>query len=575
MGRLFWLVNAAGLLWALYLLWASNGWPLDDELSHFKYSHDAWRHPLLLLDVWTRPGRNLIHFPFAFAGLGLCRLYTLLLAQAAVLLTADVARRLGVARLWLIPLFLWSQPWFAELSFTVMTQTPFCLALIAGVACHLRRRYILAGLAFGMAGLIRHEGILFSGLYGLLLLALVARRPRADAAGRWALLAGCLAVALPAAALNAVQFGVALATGLEPAAAWRTLPLMIYFDVKPATGVLYGSGPPWHFVMPAVFKTGPTLVALALLGLPDLWRQRATGYPLLIYPAYFLLHSLFYWLALFSSGGYLAFLMPVAPFCAVAGALGFERLLPLADRPFRLPWPWTALAVFLGLYAATVIGIRGGAWRDPYSGSAEAATAAATAVAAVGLCLLWAGLRHAADGGRSGRPASARMSHIPATDLADHWRGYGTCGLAAAAVALVVAAGVTAAPHRKQDFHRALEQAVGQLRAMGPPGGNVVTHHVYADLLLGIPWNVETLTRKPAGWTDAGEYPAGTMLLWEAVYAPTLGCQLATLRAPGSGWRELAEYRGRHYGIPRSVVLFGNRGAPATVARRPPAARAE
>jgi hypothetical protein len=306
----FFLVTfAGGFLWCLIYLLVSPGWSLDDEISHYLRSRSVWENPVLIFDAWTRIGRNLFHIIPAPFGLTAARIWTLLFAAGAVWLTTLLAIRLGVKRAWLIPLALWFQPWFVELSWGVLTQTPFLVALLAGIWFLSGRRLAWSGFCFGLLPLIRHEGIALLGLWALAVTVerLAARNPLA---------------LIPAAAASAVP----LAT--YNLAAWiclGELPSRIYFDAKPTE--IYGSGPLWHFLAVCLIPAGPFTLVLAAFGLPGCVRGWKTCWPLLFYAAYFGLHSVIFWKGLFASGGYYHFLMPAAPGLAIAAVFGADALL--------------------------------------------------------------------------------------------------------------------------------------------------------------------------------------------------------------------------------------------------------
>ena len=314
-----------GFLWCLFYLLMSTGWSLDDELSHYLRSRSVWENPPLIFDAWTRIGRNIFHVLPAFLGLTAARIWTLLFAALAVWLTTLLAARMGAQRAWLIPLALWFQPWFVELSWGVLTQTPFLLALLGGIWFLSGQRLAWSGFCFGLLPLIRHEGIALLGLWAVAVTVVCFLRRRFVS---W--IAAGAASAIPLAAYNL--------------AAWICLgeiPSRIYFDAKPTE--IYGSGPLWHFFAVCLVPAGLFTLALAVLGLPRCAREWKRCWPLLFYPAYFALHSVIFWKGLFASGGYYHFLMPIAPGLAIVAVFGFDALL---DR--GLVWA-KALAVFSGV----------------------------------------------------------------------------------------------------------------------------------------------------------------------------------------------------------------------------------
>lgn len=310
----------AGFAWNLAILLCSTGWSLDDELSHFLRSRSVWEDPALIFDSWTRIGRNLFHVIPSHFGLTAARLWTLGAAALAVLITTSLAVKFGVRRAWLIPLALWFQPWFVELSWGVLTQTPFMLCLVTGIWFGAGRRWILASLCFGTLPLIRHEGLALFALWGIALavLALVFRRT------------------------TVIVLFLAGAVGLLPLlfsnfAAWAflgELPSRIFLNSKPTD--IYGHGALWHFLPVSFFPAGPFTIFLAAPALPWLLRQRANVWLLIFYPAYLALHSVIFWLGLFASGGYYHFLMPLAPGLAIAAVIGANVCLDAERRWMRI-----------------------------------------------------------------------------------------------------------------------------------------------------------------------------------------------------------------------------------------------
>jgi len=305
---------AAGLAWSAFVMLASTGWSLDDELAHYLRSHSVWQNPALIFDSWTRVGRNLFHVLPAYFGLAAARWWTLAFAGLAVVLTTLLAGRLGVRRSWLVPLALCFQPWFAELSWGVLTQTPFMLALVGGILALVCRRLILSGLCFGFLPLIRHEGLALMGLWGVLLLVRAILRQEE---WRPVILAG-VASAVPLVVYNV--------------SAWLCigeLPSLIFLSAKPTE--LYGHGTLWHFIPISILPAGVFTLVLAAIGLPAILRDWRVTWPLVFFPTWFVLHSVIFWKGLFASAGYYHFLMPAAPGLAIAAVYGANTLFARAS----------------------------------------------------------------------------------------------------------------------------------------------------------------------------------------------------------------------------------------------------
>jgi len=352
---LMWSSILVGVVWILYRLLASTGWILDDEISHYLFSKSVWENSDQIFNHWTRPGRNVLHCLAAPFGFAATRIFTLVLALLSVWVTFKVGRLLKVRLLWTVPMMLMYQSWFPELSYPVLTQTPFMLFWILGVWLALTNRWHLAGFCFGYLSLIRHEGILLTAAWGLWLtfseggfgrqlILLLRKEVQASSLlpklGRDALY-GLSTVS----AIILYNLAALLLNG--------TFPFSVYFESKPTT--MYGSGTIYHYVPLLVNGVGLVSFALSVLGFYSI-RKNLGGWSILLvtYPLYFILHALIFWKGAFASGGYYHFLMPMAPFVALLSAEGLSFLFGNGRLRWRkiLVIALTGLVIFQGFNMA-------------------------------------------------------------------------------------------------------------------------------------------------------------------------------------------------------------------------------
>lgn len=345
---IYWIGFAAGVAWCLWQMLASRGWLQDDELSHYLISASVWEHPQHLWQSWTRPGRNLFHVIPAHFGLLPARLWTLAWSALAVWWLTRFAQRAGLRSSHWLSWLIWFQPWFVELSWPVLTQGPFFVAFVGGLALHQRGRPALAGLCFGYLATVRHEGIVLSALWGLA----VSLEPGGllhRAFGRWlpwgGLESGWGAALRRDALLALATLAPLLALNLGSWAFTGAMPLQQLLEPKPeGKEEIYGRGTLWHFGPMVLALGGTFLVLLGVAGWREAWRRRA-GLWLLsgLAAAWFLTHTLIYWKGLFASGGYYHFLEPVlAPALAVAGVCGLDAIG--ASGWWRVGLRWLAVA---------------------------------------------------------------------------------------------------------------------------------------------------------------------------------------------------------------------------------------
>lgn len=349
---IFWGGLLIGLTWAIYRLLANQAWILDDEICHYLFSRSVWENPELIFNNWTRPGRNFVHVLAAPLGFTFTRFFTLALALLSFWFTLRVGRKLGVKALWSLPILLFFQAWFPELSYPILTQTPFMLFWIMGVWFGLTGRWHWAGFCFGYLSLIRHEGILLTALWGIWVTCQsgglihgvylkIRRQQAANNLGSAFAKDSLFGLSTVSAIViyNAIAY---LSTG--------SIPFAVYFDSNPTD--IYGSGTLFHYVPLLIAGLGGFSFLLSMLGFLSLkGKSGRWSLLLLTYVMYFVMHSLIYWRGAFASGGYYHFLMPMAPFFALLSANTIGTLLECASKKWQRCLVWTsfALVVFQGL----------------------------------------------------------------------------------------------------------------------------------------------------------------------------------------------------------------------------------
>jgi len=289
---------AAGAAWTLSLLLRSPGVANHDEVTHTLIARLSWRHPTMVLDQWGRVGHTLLYVIPSLGGLTGARVMSLLLSCLTVLAATKLAHTFGVQRLWLVPLFLWFQPWFNDVGYTAMTEVPFALGLTAAVLCAVQQRWSLAAVITGTLPLIRNESIVYVGLLGLVLLA----------GRRWK----------------------PLALMLVPELLYNVLYLLAHGRLGAGNfahadhGSFYGHGG-WSYYVPGAWHgIGAVVTVLAGVGCLVAVRRGRNALWLLAYPIWFALHTVVYHYGLYASGGYIVFLTPLAPGAAILAALAVD-----------------------------------------------------------------------------------------------------------------------------------------------------------------------------------------------------------------------------------------------------------
>lgn len=300
------LIFILGFIWTSYIAVTSTGVPVHDEVAHFLISRHAWEHPEYLLSLWGRPIRNITYWIPAIWGLNAARLFSVIITGFAILIATQVGRLFKIDRLYLIPLFVWFQPWVSALSFAVLPQIPFNFLLVSGAYLTLRERYRSASLIFGLLPLTRHEGIAILGVWMLYLL--IKRR--------WQAL---YAAILPLVAFNIIYFLVE-----------NEFAFNIYLDLTPTNR--YGSGDWLHYIRPLLDEVGLVILTFSVISIVPILKSRHIRLFFMPYVTYLATHTIIYRYGLFASGGYSLFLLPLAPAFALAAVMGLEYSLSLLKK---------------------------------------------------------------------------------------------------------------------------------------------------------------------------------------------------------------------------------------------------
>ena len=309
---IIWLTFAVGFLLMLFLLIMSEGTYTHDEIGHFLISRDALSSPKHIFDTWGRTLNTLLYLlPSQFGLIG-ARLFSLILAMVTAFLTLKVSRMLDIKQAFLVPLFLFAQPWFSNLSYLCITEIPFSLLMILAVYLFLRENNTVASIIIGLLPLIRHEGIALTGLWVIYMLYKKDWR-------------SVIVSFLPLFLYNIIfRFFEG------------NWPFAMFFNTTPNN--IYGSGPWYHFLirLPHPKAAGVPIMFLTLFSIVPIIKFTTKMKLIFIwYVSYFALHTIIFRFGLFASGGYILFLLPLAPAIAIASVIGLNWILTFYNQHFN------------------------------------------------------------------------------------------------------------------------------------------------------------------------------------------------------------------------------------------------
>lgn len=295
-----------------------------DSVHHFLFAKYAPQHPELFFDHWAKPLFVLLASPFAQFGFNGMKVFNLLVSLVAIFFTYKSARLLNYPTALVATLLIICAPLNYILTFSGLTEPLFALFLVLGLYFTLRQKTLTAAAILSFLPFIRSEGLIFLGVFGFLYLINL----------NWKAIL-CLA-------LGHVLYSIA---GFF---VYQDL-LWIFTKIPYATlKSIYGSGKLNHFVTQLNFVLGIPIYVLLWLGLVDFLINYVTrkiklfsAESILVlcgFLAFFVAHTLFWYLGIFNSAGLKRVFIGVMPLISLIALRGFNLLtnLPLRNRHINL-----------------------------------------------------------------------------------------------------------------------------------------------------------------------------------------------------------------------------------------------
>ena len=184
--------------------------------------------------------------------------------------------------------------------------------MILAVFLFLRENNTVASIIIGLLPLIRHEGIALTGLWVIYMLYKKDWR-------------SVIVSFLPLFLYNIIfRFFEG------------NWPFAMFFNTTPNN--IYGSGPWYHFLirLPHPKAAGVPIMFLTLFSIVPIIKFTTKMKLIFIwYVSYFALHTIIFRFGLFASGGYILFLLPLAPAIAIASVIGLNWILTFYNQHFN------------------------------------------------------------------------------------------------------------------------------------------------------------------------------------------------------------------------------------------------
>ena len=309
-------LGAYVVLASLTLLFCDGTGDSGDSIMHYLFARYAPQHPEFYFDHWAKPVFVLLLSPFAQLGFIGAKIFNALVLFLSLWVSYKTIQKLKI-KLPIVGLItLIFSPLVYILTFSGLTEPLFALFLITGIYLILNDKAWLAAIVISFLPFIRSEGLIFLGIF---FFYFIIKKQ------------------------------------------WKIAPLLIsghllysfagYFFYHDFLWVInkipysslnspYGNGTLSHFAQQLFYVLGAPIYFLLIFGIliiPLKLIKKAVSKEITIliylgFLAFFIAHSLFWYLGIFNSMGLIRVFVAVSPLMAIIFLLGFNYLMDFIPK---------------------------------------------------------------------------------------------------------------------------------------------------------------------------------------------------------------------------------------------------
>jgi len=304
------LLSGYAIVTVLILYFFDGTGDSGDSIHHYLFARYAPVHPALFFDHWAKPVFVLLASPFAQVGFVGVKVFNALVTGYTVFLTFKIAQILDLKNPVIAALIVIFAPLNFVLTFSGLTEPLFALFISISLYATLKDRYITAALILSFLPFVRSEGLIIIGVFGLYFLLKKA----------WKI--------LPLLSIGHIVYSIA--------GYFVYHDFLWVFNKIPYAHLSsrYGSGKLFHFVEQLNYVIGIPIYILLCIGIISMiWKavQRnitlESGLLVLLgFLAFFVAHTLFWYLGIFNSMGLNRVFVGVIPLIAIIALVGFNTI---------------------------------------------------------------------------------------------------------------------------------------------------------------------------------------------------------------------------------------------------------
>jgi hypothetical protein len=279
-----------------------------DSIHHYQFARYAPEHPELFFNHWAKPLYVLLACPFAQFGFVGTKVFNVLVALLTIFFTYRITETLGLKNTPLVIVMLLFSPLHYIITFSGLTEPLFALFCVIALYLVLKYHFMAASIIISFLPFIRSEGLIILGVFGFYFLL---KR-------QWKY--------LPLFLMGHIVYAIA--------GYFVYHDFLWVFNKIPYARLssTYGNGTLLHFVESLIYAFGVPIYVLFWIGVIAIIVQsfkkriqlEIQVLVFLLFFAFFIAHTLFWYLGIFNSMGLIRVFVGVMPISSIIALIGFN-----------------------------------------------------------------------------------------------------------------------------------------------------------------------------------------------------------------------------------------------------------